>query len=457
MKTELLSKAKESLKAAEKEIKRGFGVKRQKEVFLQENLLNNLPRMHNNLQILTKNSKKDERDLEGLKELETASKEIYEYTSELKQDVETDLFFSQGKLFDEQDLKEQFKYKKLKKKFPLFNMKRYLELLRNPIKEIKNFAGQTIYYDPFWIRKNLIAINQMIFNEMDLYILNIGKEGSGKSCWSSQQILYFYTFLKEVGLINYAYDVTRMFFTDILGFLEEHSNQKKDDYFRIEVLDEGNDLNRSNFRDETNRQFKYEMRTDRRQLRVILINMQQIGELDTSISLSRVNFIYNCKIRSDIKTGTLKKGYVDMYIIPRTEQIYSEVKQKNLDRNDILNSFAAILDRKKDYYTSLPTDMVVKRFKFEDKWGFDKDSYDEHVKDQMKKHKYTTKVKLTELQAYILSEKLAPIFGKLNIFDHRKKSDAKMYEVLRKLFKRINDYFMYNPEKKKSIQKYYEK
>jgi len=457
MKTELLEKAKLELEKTNTEIKRGFGVKKQKDLFLDENLRTNLPKINENIQTILKNTDKDERDLESLNELEKASKEIYDYSSELKQDLETELFFSKGKFFDEKSLRQQYKQKNLKKKFPKFNLDRYFRFLHNPITEIKNFAGQVIYYDKFWIRKNLIAINQMIFNEMDLYILNIGKEGSGKSCWSSQQILYFYTFLKEVGLIDYAYDVTRMFFTDIMSYLEEHSNQKKDDLFRIEVLDEGNDLNRSNFRDETNRQFKYEMRTDRRQLRITLINMQQIGELDTSISLSRINFIYNCKVRSDVKTGTLRKGYVDMYIIPRTNQIYSEVRQKNLERNDILNSFANILDRKKDYYINLPTENVARRFKFEDKWGFDKDAYNDHVKDEMKKHKYTSKVKITELQAYILSEKISPVFGKLKVFDHRVKSDQKQYEVLRKLFQRIDNYFTYNPEKKKSIQNYYEK
>lgn len=391
-----------------------------------------------------------------LKRFMSAIDEIYETVSIIKEENDLKLFYESGKSFDYEMLKDLFLKNELYKKFPKFDIDKYISLLKNPITKIKNFRGETVKYDNFWINKNLIAINQMIFNEMDLYILNIGKEGSGKSCWSSQQILYFYTFLREVGLIDYSFDVTKMFFVDIVSFLEEHEQQGKNDYFRIECLDEGNELNRSNFREETNQQFKYEMRTERKMLRVIMINMQQLGELDTSISLSRVNFIYNCKMRSNKRAGLLTKGFIDMYIIPRGEEIYTEKHKTVLTRQEILNIFAHKLDKKKDYYVNLPRDLIIKSFRFENVWGFDKDEYDSHVKDKMIERKFGKKIKVTDNQAYIFYTKLSN-WKDLKSFDLDDKIDIKMYEIMKKFFLNINNYFISNPEKLAIMRNHYRK
>ena len=442
----LLTKINNKIKFVEDKIeKKLLGVK-DNEIILRESLETHLP---------TINNMKNVKTLTDLHYLRIAIEDLYNTFKTIKEEEEYKYFLEKGESFDVEELRKKYEKLNLKKKFPNFDIERYLYLLNNPIKEIKNFGGEIVVFDSYWIKKNLVAINQMIFNEMDLYILNIGKEGSGKSCWSSQQILYFYTFLKEVGLINYEYDMTKMFFTDIETFLENHETQEKNDYFRIECLDEGNELNRSNFREETNQQFKYEMRTERKMQRIIIINMQQIGELDTSISLSRVNFIYNCQMKSNKKSGTLNKGFIDMFIIPRGNQIYSEKNKKVFSRQEILNTFAVKLDKKKDYYVSLPQSLVVKNFKFKNLWGFDKDEYDEHVKDKMRERRFQKKMKLTDQQAYILKTKLEN-FTKLGTFDRKNNpSDDKMYGVLFKFFKKIDNYFEANPEKLTVLRKHY--
>ncbi|GAG25505.1 unnamed protein product, partial [marine sediment metagenome] len=258
-------------------------VEQQNSMLIEDTLKINLPTILNTKEI---NSYSD------YHYLKKALKEIYDTMKTVKEETELNNFFKEGKTFDTAQLKKLYKERNLKKKFPKFSIDKFIHYIENPILEVENYCGEIIHYDPFWVKKNMIACIQMIYNEMDLYILNIGKEGSGKSCWSSQQILYLYNLFSKVGLIEYSYDVQKMFFIDIVSFLEEHSNQQKNEFFRIECLDEGNELNRGNHQDENTKQFKYEMRTERKNLRVILINMQQVGEMDTAVSLSRVNFIY---------------------------------------------------------------------------------------------------------------------------------------------------------------------
>jgi len=451
---QILVQVEQKISKIEIELSEGYSLQEQNKMVLQDILKDNLPQITGALKVLTSTDENQEKDFGDVAILEQSSKKIYEYARQMKEDLELDIFFSKGYTFDTVKLTKIYHQRNLAKKFPNFKLDRYLELLNKPLLEVTNFAGKVVKFDPYWVRKNAIAINQMIFNEMDLYILNIGKEGSGKSCWSSQQILYFYKYLTEIGLIDYEYNIKKMFFADILSFLEEHAEQKNKDYFRIETLDEGNDLNRSNFRNESNKQFKYEMRTDRRMLRITMINMQQIGELGTSISLSRVNFIYDCKMKSEVKSGTLEKGFIEMYVIPRGYYIYSHKAQRNISRSAILNAFAKKLDKKKDYYVNLPSELIVKTFKFYDVWGFDKDSYDEYIKDQMRKHKFGKEIKLTENQAYIFITKFAN-FKHIGTFDLKNNSDKKMYTTMKMWFKKIETYFALNPDKINAFHAYY--
>lgn len=442
-KNDVLIKLNSKLSLINKELKKGFEVKNVNNMVIRDVINNNVPILLNT---------KDFNNFEDLHHIEKSSYEIYKTIKKIKDEVELDEFMSNNKSFDTKKLGKLYKIKKLNKKFPKFDINKYFDLLNNPMLEIKNFRGQIVKYDLFWVKKQLIAFNQMIFNEMDLYILNIGKEGSGKSCWSSQQILYFYTFFKEVGLIEYSYDIKKMFFADILTFLGDDNDNKVTPYFKIKCLDEGNELNRSNFRDETNQQFKYEMRTERKLLRIILINMQQIGELDTSVSLSRVNFIYDCRMKGNKRLGTLEKGFIQMYIIPRGNTIYSEKYKKLISSMDILNKFATKLDKKKDYYIGLPSEMIIHDFRFYDMWGFDKDEYDNHVKGELTKRKFQKIIKLTDLQAYVLLKRLGKYHFDLSLNKETKKpnkpNDKKMYDMVGSIFKKLNKFFDSNPDKK---------
>jgi len=437
MKMDALNNIENRLVLVSEELKSGFSVNDMNSVVLEDVLGNNLPIL---------NGFKGINNFEDVLVLEKASKRIFEIVRGIREELDLKDFLKSNKHFDEAKLRELYVSKGLKKKFPKFNINKYFDLLNNPPLSFKNLKGQLVNYGVYWVKKMLIAVNQMIFNEMDIYILNIGKEGAGKSAWSSQQILWFYNVFFGVGLIEYVFDVKRMFFADLLSFLNEHEVQERDDFFKIECLDEANELNRSNFRDENIQQFKYDMRTGRKDLRIILLNMQQIGELDTSVSLSRVNFIYDCKMNGDLKSGTLNKGFGDMYIIPRDDFIFSDKYKKVFSRNDILNAFANKLDKKKNYYTGLPREFMVADFCFADVWGFDKDEYDKYIKAEAKGHKFNRSIKLTTLQAYILFSRFKD-FKKFKVFDLGFEFEKNFYDVLYKFFGKLGDYWDDNPDR----------
>jgi len=66
-----------------------------------------------------------------------------------------------------------------------------------------------------WFKNNSFPTNTYIRLSKDKEILNVNNEDAFSAVYSEgqyPQILYYYTFLSEVGLIDYAYDVKKMFF-----------------------------------------------------------------------------------------------------------------------------------------------------------------------------------------------------------------------------------------------------
>jgi len=293
-------------------------------------------------------------------------------------------FTEDGKKFDVDKLKIMFKARELNKKFPKLNLNRYVELINDPVLELENFEGKKIKYDSFVVSRIIIAINQLIFDEMDIRIVNVGKEGSGKSCLASQYIFYIWWFMTEVGLISYEYDVTKLFYSSVERLLDEQDKQKDDDYCRIFCLDEGYELNKQNFREEASRLYKDSMRSDRKMLRIEFINLPQIGELESAITQTRTNFIFEAVLSNSLKTGTLKKGNVKLYIVPRGDSIYSRYLRKEIPSKKIVNELNRVLKDKNDSYKGLPESILIHCFEFKGIWGFDKSIYDKFIKKENK-------------------------------------------------------------------------
>jgi len=381
---------------------------------------------------------------EDVADVETFFEKSYTDLHTLRCEIELNEFFAEGNKFDFKALQKMWKERRLKDKFPKFNFEEYQRLSTNPKIELTNFKGEKIHFDAFVVNKIILGIHQMLFSEMDLYMINTGKEGAGKSCWSSQLLLYIYTFLKDVGLIEYAYDIKKMFFSSVDSVLDIQEAQGNKDYFRLVVLDEAYDLNRNNFRDNNTKVYKDDMRSARKVLRINILNLPQLGELDTSITLTRTNFIFYCTMENDIRTGTLKKGIVEMYVFPRGTNIYSDFHKKNIKDAQVTSAFSKMLEKKTDYYSGMPKDVMIRKFKFDNVWGFDKDEYDDHIKNENKRKRVKEDMKLSLYQQYIMF-KFMPELKEFS-FDMDNKKHMKMYKTFNSLMKKIQNNFTLKPE-----------
>ena len=372
-----------------------------------------------------------------------------------KEEIDLDEFYKRGEIVDFKKLKQIYVDKDLKKRYPKFNMKAYEQLLRNPPLEIKNFDNEIIKYDPYIVKKLLLGINQMIFDEMDLYLANCGSEGSGKSCWSSQLILYLYTILKQVGLVEYEYDVKKLFYSSLksmMSEMDEQAEKKDDDYFRIFALDEAYELNRSNYREDSSKLFKDSMRSDRKLQRILMLNLPQLGELELPVIQTRLNFIFAVKMDSNPETGTLKKGLIDLFIMPRGSKIYSTKHRQEIQKSEIVNSISQIMRDKNDSYKGLPVNCIIHQFRFAGVWGFDKAIYDAHIKKENRKRRTEGDIKLTNYQAYLLF-RFVPALKDWDKIDKKDKLDKKAYYTLAKFMKRVKTMFYQSKELEDNMER----
>lgn len=378
-----------------------------------------------------------------------------EIISEAKEEIDLDEFYKRGEIVDFKKLKIYFTANELHKRFPNFKMDKYEAIMRNPPLILPNFKGEEIVYDKYIVKKLLIGINQMIFNEMDLYIANSGSEGSGKSCWSSQLILYLYYILKEVGLIEYQYDVKKLFFSSLKSMIEVMDAQGDKDYFRILALDEAYELNRSNFRDEGSKLFKDDMRSSRKMQRIIQLNLPQLGELELPIIQTRLNFIFDVRMDNQVDTGTLKKGLINFYVMPRGHKIYSTYHRREISKSEIVNSISAIMKDKNDSYKGLPKNCLIHNFKFAGVWGFNKEIYDKHIKKENRKRRTGGDVKLSKYAMYLIYRYLPPLKNWSSI-DKSDKNDKKAYYTLLKVFKSIRVPFLQDAQLEENMRRRFE-
>ena len=397
-------------------------------------------------------------DYSDVVDLQDKLKQLKEVVDIAKEEIDLDEFYKRGELVNFKKLREIYKNKDLKKRYPSFDIRAYEEVLKNPPLEITNFKGEVIKYDSYIVKKLLLGINQMIFDEMDLYLATCGGEGSGKSCWSSQLILYLYTILKKVGLVEYEYDVKKLFYSSLktmMDVMDEQAEKKDDDYFRIYALDEAYELNRSNYREEASKLFKDSMRADRKLQRILILNLPQLGELELPVIQTRLNFIFDVKMDSDPETGTLRKGLIDLFIMPRGSKIYSTKHRQEIQKSEIINSVSQIMRDKNDSYKGLPVNCIIHQFRFAGVWGFDKEIYDAHIKKENRKRRTEGDIKLTNYQAYLLF-RFMPALKDWDKIDKSDKLDKKAYYSIQKFMKKIKTMFYQSRELEENMERRFE-
>lgn len=303
--------------------------------------------------------------------------ELYLKLKGIKEKIEIEKFATNT--LDIEELKKEFlkqRKKTIEQVFPNINLDKIKEFYDNPITKLKSLANpHMIYYDEVVSRKYIIAIMQMIFNNMDLVIAYCGIEGTGKTTNSTQDSQLLYHMLKEVGAIDYEYSLRRIMYYSLKSVIQAFNKYSKIP-FSIFILDEGNELNRKNWSHPLVQLFINKLRRERKHLRIVIINLPQLGELTTELTLSRINFIFQLKMKANIKTKLVDKGDCSFFIIPRTEKIYSYVNKSELTNGYVRDSLGRILDDKKKYYKSLPQSLCIRRFQRNGVWSFNEKEYD---------------------------------------------------------------------------------
>lgn len=386
-------------------------------------------------------------------------KEVLEKFLNDKKEFDLKKIRNSGELYDWDKINERFKQKKIFERFPNFNFEKFKKYVINPPTRLINHRKQTVIIDKFMARKLATGILQMLGDKMDLWLMNVGGEGSGKSCLASQQVLFLYRFLKEVGLINYRYNVKEIIKGSLKDLLDYLVDLNDDSFFNISVLDEAEDLDRSNYRDDDNKKFKSAMRRSRKNLNIIILNTPQVGEIDTSVTLARVNMIFFAKMDYIEDMGLLKKGIAEMYIIPRQKIVYSPIQKRNISRTEIKEALSKQFEKKTDYYKDLPQSIMVQEIKFYDTWGFNEDEYDNYIKQQNKTKQIGNELTLNLNRAYALFRFMPEIkffFDKKEKKYLTKDEYPKEYGLIRDTTRKINKLFKDNPELLLKMEKIFE-
>lgn len=354
------------------------------------------------------------------------------------------LFLKDGYQIDLEGLKKEYEYRGLKEKFPDIDLDRLAELYKNPPKQLSTYYDHTqnINVNHIVFRKFIMAILQMVFNEMDLLMVYTGAEGAGKSTLATQHQLLIHWLLKEGNIVNYPYKIKNMMFNTLASLRSAEDDNFKEK-FRQLTLDEGNELHRQNWKEEEVQTFFQRLRRERFNQRIKSICIPVLGELMTNIVMSRVNFIFEVKLATKNKMGILQKGDANMYIIPRGNEIYSYKHKKIISKDHIKQTLYDNL-HDKNYLKGLPQELVINTFRFNGVHGFKKEEYEKELKESNQSFQVKSGIKLADTQLYLLYRLI--LDKRLSAKSIGVKHKEPEYPNLNRFRVMIRDYFVKNPK-----------
>ena len=375
---------------------------------------------------------------------------IHQSMKEIKQDIDLDVFLKKGQTLDIEKIKAKFKSKDLKKKYPQFDFKRLKELYEKPPQKlITYYNDQEMKVDEFVFRKYLVGLVQMVLDHMDLVTAVTGGEGTGKSTHVSQLMYMVYWMIHELKIVEYKFDITKTFFSNLESF-----RLTEDDLFeqpfRILTLDEGNELHRQNWKDEEVNTFFQRLRRERFNQRIKFICIPVLGELISNVVLTRVNFIVEMANKNDVKTGSLNKGRVNFYIVPRGDKVYSPFLKKDLTRGFVKTTLYETL-KDKNYLKGIPEDILIHRYECNGTWGFPQELYEKELKETNKSFKVAGGLKLTDTEAFYLYT-MKFTLKKLGILH----TDPR-YKTMAKFVSRLNSFWEDDINRLEKFERIYER
>ncbi|MFW6129945.1 MAG: hypothetical protein ACOC56_02100 [Atribacterota bacterium] len=343
-----------------------------------------------------------------IKTLYNSSKILYEELEKLHEQAELDKV--KIDTLDIDSLKKIYRERKLYKLYPNLDLNKLKELYENPPTSLKSPAYKKhIEFDKVVVRKYIIGIIQMIFNSMDLIVTFCGREGTGKTTASTQDAYLCYWILEQINIVDYEYTLNNIMYFNLKSLLDGF-NKYSQNPFRIFILDEGNELNRKEWNNPIVNLFFQKLRRERKHLRILFINLPQLGELMPAVTLSRVNFVFQLNMKQDVENKLAKKGNCYFYILPRFDKIYSYLNKRYLYQDEVINEIGKILDDKKKYLQTLPMSLAVHKFQRNGVWSVRESEYDKKSKEANEKFSATgvtlSKLEISYLYKYLNLKKL---------------------------------------------------
>jgi len=388
-------------------------------------------------------------DYNSLSDIYETVKLFYDKVHSIKENVDIEIFFKEGYQVDVEELKRKAKQKNIFNDFPKFNLDRLAKLYKNPPTKLKTYYDDSyMLIDQFVFRKSLIGIIQMLFNHMDLLCCAVGAEGSGKSCYISQTVYTFYWILKEIGIIDYEFNIKDIAFNTLQKF-REAEDKYFEEPFRLLWLDEGNELNRQDWRDHEVKTFFQRLRRERHNRRIKFISLPVLGELVVNIVL-RMNFIFEMINSNELKTATLFKGTYNFYVIPRGNAIYSQYHKKNIKQEEVKKALYKNL-KDKEYLKGMPHSIIVKKCFCNGTWGFREKDYVKELKETNKTFSVYKGANLTLLECFYIY-KANITMKRLGI-----KKDELIYFPIFKVLSRINKIFEDDPDMMTKYENLYQR
>ncbi len=256
---------------------------------------------------------------------------------------------------------------------PKFNEKRFIELLREPPRKLETPQGE-ISIDPRFFR-SIVGSCKMLDKEFDRNNIYYGGEGTGKSHTAFQHAFVWWWILKELGMINYDFEMENIVYGRVKHLMEAFDKYKDIPYV-LYVLDESEELNRKNWNKPAVKEFMAKLRRERKNLRIVNLILPALEEILPSIALSRIDWIFELDLNFDNKLNPVR-GYYKLFNVPKSVSYYSSMQGKNLTQKEIkayLNSRFFDTDKK---FERLPKKLLSFTAYTNKTFVFDKQEYKE--------------------------------------------------------------------------------
>jgi hypothetical protein len=257
------------------------------------------------------------------------------------------------------------------------------ELLNNPITKFNTEDFGVISFREEFIKSLLIDIKDLTYNKFDNLDICYRGEGRGKSKFSVQKEYVRYSLMKELGLINYEWNLKEvLYFTlsDYLKALVKYMNEP----YRILILDESDELKRQNWNRPIVKSFISYLRRGRKFFKILNLNIPNLKDLPLDIITDRANKLYEICMSRDFENFNYIRGMVKMFEIPRSDGCYSFVHKGILKEEFIKNIISNLHRDKYKSFIILPNKIKCLDLRFNNVFPFDENEYENYALEKTK-------------------------------------------------------------------------